>query len=300
MDHLTRIHMAIDFIEEHLREELSTEWIAKAAWFSPWHFQRIFRAAVGDTLKEYVRKRRLTAALTELKNPGKRILDIALEFGFESQESFTRAFKAMFGRPPGECRSGNFSPAAFLNKPSITREYLDHLYAQAVSEPELQDFPEMKFVGLSATFISIFAPDSNHDVVLPKLWREFVPRLKEIKHRKARTTAGLCELVSEPSKKSHPDEFLYTAGTEVTAFDAIPSGMVARTVPAGRYAVFTHKGKMAKLEYTMNYIFGSWLSKSGFEPRDAADIEVYEDSVKLGQDDSVFKICVPIQPGKQR
>jgi AraC family transcriptional regulator len=294
MDHLTRIHMAIDFIEEHLREDLSTEKIAKAAWFSPWHFQRIFRAAVGDTLKEYVRKRRLTAALVELKNSKKRILDLALEYGFESQESFTRAFKAMFGRPPGECRSRNFSPAAFLTKPRITREYLDHLYGQALSDPELKEFPETKVIGLSATFISIFAPDSNHDIVLPELWREFVPRLKEIKNRKARMTAGLCELVSDASKKSHPDEFLYTAGTEVTAFDTIPHGMVARTVPAGRYAVFTHKGKMEMLEYTMNYIFGSWLSNSGFELRDAADIELYDDSVKLNQDDSVFKICVPI------
>src|SRR3984885_50510 len=104
MDHIGRIQRAIDYIEEHLKDELPTESIADVAHFSMWHFQRVFGAIVGDSVKEYVRKRRLASALVELTSTDRRILDIAIDHQFESQESFTRAFKLLYGKTPGECR----------------------------------------------------------------------------------------------------------------------------------------------------------------------------------------------------
>ena len=104
MDHIKRIQRAIDFIEANLKEELSAESIAQAACFSMGHFQRVFSSIVGDSVKEHVRKRRMASALIELGSTDRRILDIAVDHHFESQESFTRAFKVHFGKTPGECR----------------------------------------------------------------------------------------------------------------------------------------------------------------------------------------------------
>jgi AraC family transcriptional regulator len=71
--------------------------------------------------------------------------------------------------------------------------------------------------------------------------------------------------------------------------------MIKKVVPAGRYAVFTHKGKLDKLEHTMSYIYGSWLPKSGEELREAADLEIYDERFKFGSDDSELDIYIPVK-----
>ncbi len=128
MEQLRQIQRAVDYIEDHLNGDLAIDSIAKVAGFSRWHFQIVFSSAIGDTVKEYIRKRRLTAAAITIGQTDQRLLDVSLEAGFESQEAFTRAFKSMFGKTPGECRKDGIQSVMSLNKPRITLEYLDHLY----------------------------------------------------------------------------------------------------------------------------------------------------------------------------
>lgn len=85
------------------------------------------------------------------------------------------------------------------------------------------------------------------------------------------------------------------AGTEVSEPADVPAGMTLKRVPAGRYAVFTHKGKIDRIEHTMNYIFGAWLPRSGEELREAPDLEVYGKKFKFGSDDSELEIFVPVK-----
>lgn len=292
MEHLRQIQRAIDYIEEHLDGDLSTDSIANVAGFSKWHFQMIFSSAVGDTLKEYIRKRRLTAALYLLGNTNRRILDIALEAGFESQESFTRAFKAMFGKNPGECRSDGARSVMSLNKLKITMEYLDHLYEGINMQPVIKDIEEKKVIGVGAHFISTLSPDHTNEKVIPKLWDHYNQRRSEIKSRVSEIDLGVC--LEPPEKKSHPDECFYTAGTEVRSFEDVPSGMNCIIIPAGRYAVFTHKGDLNSLPMTMKYIYGSWLPKFGGRLREAPDFEVYDKRFKPDSKDSEFDIYIPI------
>ena len=108
MNHLEQIQRAVDYIEDHLNDDLEVESIAKVAGFSRWHFQTVFSAAVGDSLKEYIRSRRLSKAMIEL-GTDKRIVEIAMDAGFESQESFSRAFKQVFQLTPGEFRKKGIS-----------------------------------------------------------------------------------------------------------------------------------------------------------------------------------------------
>ncbi len=105
MMHSKEIQTAIDYIEVNLCEELTLDEISKAAGFSKFYFHRIFQKEVGISLYDYIRKRRLAGAASALLNTNAPILDIALNYRFESQESFTRAFKAIYQLPPGRYRS---------------------------------------------------------------------------------------------------------------------------------------------------------------------------------------------------
>ncbi len=292
MDHLGQIQRAVDYIEDHLNGDLNVDVISKVAGFSRWHFQTVFSAAVGDSLKEYIRTRRLTKAMSELASD-KRILDIALDAGFESQESFTRAFKLMFGSTPGECRKAGINPL-HLKKIRITIEYLDHLYGGLNMEPVYKSMPEMKVVGCRGKFISVLSPDKNNMVVIPKLWQSFMPRVHEIKNAKSPVNLGVCYEVPA-GESSRPDECMYMAATEVTEFVDVPKGMEAFTIPAGEYAVFTHKGALENFEHTMNYIYGSWLPKSGKKLRHAPDMEWYDQRFKLNEADSEIDVYIPVE-----
>ena len=301
MDHIARVQRAVDFIEAHLREDLPTEAIARVAGFSMWHFQRIFGSVVGDTLKDSVRKRRLTCALQELTSTDRRILDIALDFQFESQEAFTRAFKGAFGVNPGRCKrqvkagQENLLPL-LAGKPKITIEYLDHLYRGITMHPKFVMTQEKKVIGMNTRFISIMSPERNNFDILPKLWRDYLARSREITSRLSPFNIGVCEQVPEGARtRPTPDECLYMAGAEVKNFDLVPDGMMTKVIPAGRYAVFTHKGQLETLEHTMNYIYGSWLPKSGEELRDAPDLEIYGERFKYGQEDSEVDLYIPIR-----
>lgn len=106
---------------------------------------------------------------------------------------------------------------------------------------------------------------------------------------------GLCEFISDISKKSHPDECPYVAGAEVTDFDSVPDEMIRKVVSAGRYAVFTHKGKLDNLEHTMSYIYGSWIPKFGEELREAPDLEIYDERFRPDSDDSELDIYIPLK-----
>jgi AraC family transcriptional regulator len=256
-DHLRQIQRAVDYIEERLQDELSVDVLAKVAGFSKWHFQMVFSSVVGDTLGDYIRRRRLTAAVISIGGSDSRILDIALDAGFESQEAFTRAFKTMFGKTPGECRKDGIKSVMILAKPKITMEYLDHLYGGINMQPVLKFVEEKKVIGVSGKFISALSPDRNNDSVIPALWSKFRSRSHEISSRVGSSSIGLVVCGEDVPEKAHHDECLYLACAEVSSTDEVPEGMAAMLVPAGNYAVFTHKGAIDKIGFTLKYIYGS-------------------------------------------
>ena len=96
MDHYSQIQRAIGYLEEHLQDEFNMREAAAAAGFSAFHFQRLFQAITGFTVLEYVR--RLTEAARQLLDSAEGILHVALKWGYHSQEAFTRAFTAHWGR----------------------------------------------------------------------------------------------------------------------------------------------------------------------------------------------------------
>ena len=113
MDWLDRMNRAMDYMETHLADEISYEEIARKACCSSYHFQRMFPFITGVPLSEYIRRRRLTLAAFDLQTAGCKVIDVALKYGYESPESFTRAFKSLHGISPAAARRVGASLKAY-------------------------------------------------------------------------------------------------------------------------------------------------------------------------------------------
>ena len=106
MDWITGIQRALDYTEAHLCDEIDYEAVAREAASSAFHFQRMFSMLVGYTLGDYIRQRRLSLAADELHRTDDKIIDIALKYGYDTPESFSRAFTRFHGITPTEARRG--------------------------------------------------------------------------------------------------------------------------------------------------------------------------------------------------
>lgn len=133
-------------------------------------------------------------------------------------------------------------------------------------KPTIVDRPAIHLVGVRDLFTPATMPQ------IPALWERFVPRLDEIEGQTCDVTYGVCEEAA-----SGPGTFAYTAAVEVEAPGAAPAGMVAFTVPAGTWAVFTHRGPVAKISETFDAISGTWLAAAGLSRAANVDLEVYDD-----------------------
>lgn len=104
MEWITGIQNAINYIEDHLTEAIDYEQVARESFSSSYHFQRVFSILSGYTLGEYIRNRRLSLAATELATGKERIIDIAAKYGYESPDSFAKAFQKFHGVTPSQAR----------------------------------------------------------------------------------------------------------------------------------------------------------------------------------------------------
>lgn len=289
MGHQDNISRAVAFIEANLHRNIRAHDVAKAAAYSLFHFHRIFLAATGTPLKTYVRKRKLTEAARALIGSDAGIIDIALNAGFGSQETFTRAFKKMFGMPPGRFRTqGRHAPSKYKNP------FLFNLTAHKgdVMTPEIKEKKGFKIVGLRHF-------GTNEGDVIPGLWDRFFERAHEIGNLGNPVHYyGLCTVPeNSPDTPDGNIPFEYVAGRDVTAFDKVPKGMVAREVPGARYAVFTHRGSLENLKATYGYIYGEWLRRSGCKMISGNyDFEFYSERFDpSGSEASELYIYLPVK-----
>ncbi len=249
------------------------------------------RQAICETLKTYVRSRRLAQALDALAHTEERVLEIALGAGFDSQEAFTRAFKKAFGVTPARYRKSHQS-IPFLRKVRFDEDYLRHLHGGVSLEPEVSVQPARVMVGLSTRFFGSDSEKNNFGAKLPALWGAFMPRLPEVAREPRPTGYGLIQQVG-----AHTDELEYLVAIEVSPDAAVPSDMVRLELPEARYATFRHRGHLEELDKTVNYIYSSWLARSGLRHTYRPDVEMYGPGYHHGSDDSEVLYAIPIAAG---
>jgi AraC family transcriptional regulator len=161
-------------------------------------------------------------------------------------------------------------------------------------EPQLINRPTLTVVGLGAKFISILSPKANNSQVIPALWHQYINRRGEILHTDGFADYGLVECLPK-SERSDDMEMFYIAAAPVTKIDALPADMISRSLPAGRWAVFTHRGSLETLGQTMRFIHQDWMPKANVRRREGPELEYYGPRFNPQFNDSELEIMLPIE-----
>lgn len=282
---MDRFYKAVNYIELHLNEAIRLHEIAEAANYSPYHFSRMFKAFTGDNVTEYVRKRRLTVAADRLMvDDHIPLIDLALEVGFENQESFTKAFKSMFNITPGQFRKTKDPMRLFYRDPFGHKEHA-HLTQQITMAPNIVTRAAMKIVGQANHFV-------DRELSLKEVWSGFKPEMDGIPNRVGKLGFGIYEAYYEDEQEVG---FTYWCAVEVSSFNDIPNGFESREIPQQVYAVFLHRGPLMDLHKTLKYIWGSWLPKSKYEYADSPELEIYPAQYQATEEHAELSLYIPIK-----
>jgi AraC family transcriptional regulator len=280
MYYRTWIQRALDYIEANLMSTVDPRAVAREAGFSVYHFHRVFKGAVGESVADYVRRRRLTEAAERLLNTRERIVEVALRYQFESQASFTRAFRRVFGMTPGQYRR-NRQSLLLLERPCLDGAGLSHLCDGISLQPKVVFRPSMQVVGLPYR-------GTNRSGEIPSMWSVFQRLVEQVPNRREpEVTLGVCLPIFHLTAESEID-WLWAVELEAES-GSLPDGMITRNVPAGHYAVFVHRADVDRLEETYQYIHGVWLPHSGFVPANTPDFERYD-----AREPGVVTIYIPL------
>ncbi|MBN3561190.1 AraC family transcriptional regulator [Aliamphritea spongicola] len=289
---MQRFFNSIDFIEQHLYDKISVHEIAAASHYSTYHFSRMFKAMVGETPKEYLRKRRLTVAAKRLLSDEASILELAMDCQFDSQEAFTRAFKGLFNMTPAQYRKAQ-DPFRLLYKDQFSPNDLHYLHNLVTMEPEIILQPATKLIGIASEY-------DNEALSLHKLWGAFGPNRDRIPNRQGDNFFGIYESYEEHTATENASDdatvsFVYVCAAPVTDISDVPEGMVARELPEQLYAKFIHRGPVANLDQTLRYIWGTWLPKSDYDYIEKPDFELYMPGFNDADPDNELYLHIPVQ-----
>lgn len=270
MNWISGIQRAIDYVEQHIMEEIDYEMAAKEACSSAFHFQRVFGILCGFTLGDYVRMRRLSLAADELIHTDNKVIDIALKYGYETPESFTRAFVRFHGITPTEARHGR-------NVKSFSRLFVKLILTGGSTMDyriEKMDAFQVickrktvgKMTGTATEDISAFWAECQALGVTEDIIRCFPdkPKLKGL--------LGICF-----SCNMNDNLFPYGIGVEYDGRPITNKDLEIVEIPAYTYAVFTSRGKMpdAFTETYQKIVTEFFPQNDRYEYGQGVELEVY-------------------------
>ena len=274
MSRITEIQKAIDYIENHLCENIDYDEIAKCACTSSFHFQRIFNALCGITIGDYIRQRRLTLAGSELISTDKKIIDIAFDYGYDTPESFSRAFSKFHSVTPSEARkSGKVKSFSRISVKLVLTggDTMDYRIEKRNAIKVLCKRKKVtKPVNDSAIEdIRTFWADCGKDGSIEKLC-SLIPKDTPL--------GGLLGISfsSEFTDGQTGNQFPYGIGFAMGKEEITCPGFDVVEIPSYTYAVFKVKGKMPEaFQNTYKKICGEFFAQSDYEYAHGAEFEVY-------------------------
>lgn len=283
MSYIDDVCKAIDYIETNLDCDIFLDDIASFVNLSKFHFLRIFSMLTGNTPTEYIRRRKLTMAAGNLIKTRDPIINIALSSGYTSQESFSRAFKKMYGLTPKIYRRNKVH---FDNLDTImfTKDILDIKIKPKETKPIV-----IRKDGFSLLGIQYHV--KNEDREIPKLWNRLALRIGEIENIASNNYYGL-QVYS--SKLKETGEMTYIASVEVKNVNTIPPGMVSIEIPPSKYAVYTIPSIIDDIPFVMKKIYTVWLPETGLTPTNNYDFELFTESFIPNNPSSQYYFYIPV------
>ncbi|SHL73923.1 transcriptional regulator, AraC family [Anaerocolumna jejuensis DSM 15929] len=280
MDWVEKLNESISYIEGNLAAEISYEKLARIANCSVYNYQRMFSYIADKSLSEYIRSRRLTMAAFDLLNGRDRIIDIALKYGYESQDAFSRAFKVFHGVSPSVVRNETVQLRSCPKLSfQITIKGENHMNYQIEQWPAFRVMGIAHKIGTKAAFevIPKLWEDAWKDGTMQRLMENF-PAEEELLHYRPAGFLG----IAEGGRWGDAEEMRYIIGitnhVEAEECKYIPplEGFEEFAYPAATWAVFEANGELPEATQKIyKQFYTEWLPNSGYELADLPVIECY-------------------------
>ncbi len=283
MEWVDAIQNAVEYIEEHITDNITADDVAEYVYMSSFYFQKGFSMLCGYTVAEYIRNRRLALAGVKITSTNEKIIDVALEFGYDSPDSFTKAFTRFHGVSPSMVRRGDVMIKTFA--PLKIELSLKGGYLMDYKIEEKESFT---VIGSARNFSY-----ENCKSEIPKFWDE------HFQCGNGKYVCGMFGVNIDPDMGNSSFEYLIADLYNPTS--EIPEGFVTRTIPEMTWAVFSCKGAMPDALQDVNRkIFSEWLPAiKEYEFAAGYCIEMYEDPSKYpkGMDDENYhsEIWIPVR-----
>jgi AraC family transcriptional regulator len=283
LEWLHRMKEALDLMEKKMDERLDIEEIAKAAYTSPFHFQRMFFMLTGMTVAEYMRKRKLTLAAQELATSSSKVMDVALKYGYDSPESFSKAFRKIHGIAPSEARNPGVSLKAF---PRISF----HLTLKGDKDMDYRIVEKEAFTVIGKS-MKVSCREEEHMRQIPRFWEECLQNGTTDKLVSISTDGNLLGICMD--MQPNQEEFTYMIATR-TDQTTTSEGFSLRTIPVSTWAIFTSVGPIPRaIQNVFGRIFQEWFPSTGYEHAEAPELEVYPPGDTTA-DDYRCEVWIPI------
>ncbi|WP_413282698.1 helix-turn-helix domain-containing protein [Vibrio sp. MA40-2] len=286
-----RIQRTLAFIHQNISESISLTEIATHSCWSRWQLQRVFQRLTGTSVASYVRELRLSNAAERLLDSSDKIIDIAFDHGFNSEISFSRAFKQMFHISPrayrqAKRRTGLRKP---LHYPTCSLQYAR--CTSALVDVRINSEDAFTLLGISDEITGIFASDPNFHQRIPEIWASFNQWIdcRRVDH------LGVFDMLSNNQSK-----IKYWAGIELGklamhADNQAMERMQLLNIPSQTYAVIRHSGPLDELASSIEWVLLHWLPSSGYIAIDGYEIEKYPADFDSNSNEQVVEYWLPIQ-----
>lgn len=288
MDSIGNLNKAMAYIENHLEDELDFKEIEKIALCSEFHFKKMFAYLSGVSLNEYVRRRRLTLAALDLKNGDDKIIDIAVRYGYGSNDSFTRAFSAMHGILPSEIRKNDLPMKMY---PKMTFQMT--IRGEREMNCRIVEKDGFYVIGLMKNVPVVFnGVNPEISKMAMTLTPEIIGELKSMSNVEPFGIISASTHFSEDrmSEKGTLDHYI-----GVATRDDVVTQYVKLKVEAGLWAVFESVGPFPHtLQETWGRIYSEWFPSNAYEAIHGPEIVWHQDQ-DTSKADYRSEIWIPIQ-----
>lgn len=262
MEWVERLNQSMNYIEEHLTDEIDYEQLGRIACCSAYHYQRMFTYMAGISLAEYIRRRKMSLAAVDLQGGNSRIIDIAEKYGYHSPTAFNRAFQSFHGVAPSSVKNEGVSVKSF--SPIVFR-----IAVKGATEMNyrIETKDAFRIVGVS---VSLYKDIEKNFTVIPPKWQEIsmngtLQRLIGMMDTPPMGVLGVSTCNDTESWK------YYIAVSTSQAKDDLEEYIV----PTATWAIFSGTGTNQSIQELEQRIITEWLPTSGYEYANAPDIEVY-------------------------
>ena len=269
------IQNALTYIEENLTEELEIRDIAKKAFLSPFYFQRIFGVMCGISVGEYIRGRRLSLAGEELARSDAKVIDIAAKYGYDSPDSFNRAFQRFHGISPSAAKKAGARLISFA--PVKIKQTVEGIH---MMEYRIVEKPQFTVMGVSRKF----HPETSYQQI-PEYWTEMFSH----PDFPLMGAYGICI-----DDNGADGEFDYWIADNYIPWQEIPDGCKSLVIPGGTWAVFPCKLKT--LQDTNTRMWQEWLPNCReYKLSGSYNLEVYGPPCKEDQGETYVELWLPVE-----